>query len=1119
MSQATELKTKFTTLLKQMFQLDQPELDFGLYKIMHAKAERINAFLDKELEQQIDAVFADADQADQHSAIEAAKQTLITQLGEGAFDEKGELVEHFKGVPAAKDYLKVVDQAKAGKGNLSGRAVIYDHLIRFFSRYYDGGDFMSRRYHVAENKSRAAAYAVPYDGSEVYLHWANKDQYYIKTTESFNEYSFNIREAAAKQAEQASKQNKAGTLDFTDAPQLGDKRIHFKLVDAEQGAQNNNKETEKRQFFIRKDNPIAMNEAGELEVYFEFRVATNDDAISAEQEKQLKARFGKSANKGDLPNLYITQVIQDALSAMPEAADYLTFAEILAPTDKIPQRPLLTKYLNNYTSKNTMDYFIHKDLGGFLQRELDFYIKNEIMRLDDVEQADTGTVEIWLQQVKVLRRIAKDIIAFLAQLEDFQKKLWLKKKFVTETQYCITLDRLEKSLGLVAIALENEAQRQEWVSLFAIDLAELDSVKAQGMEAVFADEKFKYLVVDTQFFNAAFKDELLAEIEDLDEQSNGLLINSDNFQALNILQRKFKASINYIYIDPPYNTNSTPILYKNEYRDSSWMSLMANRLDLSSNLMNEKSVKTIAIDDAEFLNLSKILEERFVDKRITKITVVHNPKGSITKDFNRVHEYAIFITSEENKTAIARKLEKNKTPRKMRRWGENSLRTERRLSFYPIYIKNSQIVRVGEVPDDNFHPLGKNVELDNGEIEVWPIDQDGVERRWNFGLDSINDNIDRITVRKDDEGNFDLFLTHELTVPKTVWSGGQFDAGKYGNTLLVSLMGKKLFDFPKSINLVEECIFLSTNNAEKPIILDYFAGSGTTGHAVINLNREDQGNRKYILCEMGTYFDSVTKPRIQKVVYAKDWKDGKPVFDSEGKAGGVSQCFKYIRLEQYEDTLNNLVDDRTYNTADMPKDFILSYLLEAETAESPSLLNLNQFSNPANYQLKIKRPNSDEAKPQAVDLIETFNWLIGLNVVKLDKWRAFDCEFEREHDTELPNDQHTRLKLAGRLKQVDAYSDNASPYQIRTVEGWVRQQAGSDELRDSVLVIWRKLTDDPEKDSAFLEAYLEKLGVNQADTQFDKIYINGPHGLQLHGTAKTRLFCLEDTFIKKMFSL
>jgi adenine-specific DNA-methyltransferase len=1127
MATTQDLKTKFTNLLKSMFQLDQPELDFGLYKIMHSKADRINAFLDKELAQQIDAVFADADQADQSQQIEVAKQVLIGQLGEEAFGDNGELVEHFKTVPAAKTYLQTVAQAKSGKGNLSERAMIYDHLIRFFSRYYDGGDFMSRRYHVAENRSRASAYAVPYDGSEVYLHWANKDQYYIKTTESFNQYSFDIAEAAIKQAEQVQKQNKAGTLDLEAAPQLATKRIHFKLMDVAPGEHNNNKESEKRQFFIRAEQPVALNEAGELEVYFEFRVAGKNDAISAEQEKQLKSRFGAS-NKGDLPNLHITQVIQDALLAMqeqPGLIDFVKFVQILAPTDKIKQRPLLTKYLNNYTSKNTMDYFIHKDLGGFLQRELDFYIKNEIMRLDDIEQADEGDYARLLQKIRTLRGVAKEIIQFLAQLEDFQKKLWLKKKFVTETQYCITLDRLQNQPGLVKIALDNEKQRQEWVSLFAIDLNELDNLKEHDIEAVLANEKYRYLVLDTQFFDAGFKDELLAEIEGLDEQNNGLLINSDNFQALNVVKESFQSEIKCIYIDPPYNAQSSEILYKNTFKHSSWISMMENRLSKSRLFLKPNGIKVIAIDEIENNNLALLIKTVFHGYEDTTVSVVHNPTGQQGKNFSFTHEFAHFIYPKgldciglEDRDDENRESKPDVRPLRNVSSGKNHLRESGANCFYPIYVKDGEIVGFGDVCNKDFHPNNINLEEPDGSISIYPIDPSGVESKWVFARDSVETILNELSVEYNStKGHWDISRRKVRFRHKSNWSDKRYSANSWGSVVLNNMMPGNPFTYPKSIYNVRDCVDAGLSNQQNGFVLDYFAGSGTTGHAVINLNREDQGNRKYILCEMGTYFDSVTKPRIQKVVYAKDWKDGKPVFDKDSKTGGVSQCFKYLRLEQYEDTLNNLIDSRTYEPDSVPKDFILSYLLEAETAESPSLLNLQQFSQPRNYQLQIKRPNSDQSTLQTIDLVETFNWLIGLNVVKLDKWRAYDCEFEREHDPELPNDQHTRLKVKGKLKQADAYAEGAPVYQIRTVEGWVRRQPGNDELRDTVLVIWRNLSDDPEKDSAVLEALLEKLAINQADSQFDKIYINGPHGLQLHGSAKTRLLSLEDTFMTKMW--
>jgi len=1118
MANATELKSKFTDLLKSMFQLDQPELDFGLYRIMHAKAERINRFLDTELAQQIDAVFDDADQSDQNQAIEAAKQKLISQLGYGAFDEHGELAEHFRTVPAAKEYLTAVEKAKVGKGNLSERAVIYDHLIRFFKRYYDGGDFMSRRYHVAENKSRAAAYAVPYDGSEVYLHWANKDQYYIKTTESFNLYSFDIAEAAKKHTETSSQSSKAGLFDFEETPELANKRIHFKLVDAAQGEHNNNKESEKRQFFIRAEHPVALNEDGELEVYFEFRVATKADTITAEKEKQLKARFG-AANKGDLPNLYITQVIQDALSTMQTTSgveDFVTFAQILAPTDKVKQRPLITKYVNNYTSKNTMDYFIHKDLGGFLQRELDFYIKNEIMRLDDIEQADDTNYARLLKQIKTLRGVAKDIIQFLAQLESFQKKLWLKKKFVTETNYCITLDRIADQPELLEASLTCEAQRKEWVRLFSIELSELDRIKDQGADKLLANERYRYLTVDTRFFSQRYRDELLSNIEFIDEKIEALMIHSENFQALNALSEKFGAAVSCIYIDPPYNSPSSQIVYKNQYRHSSWMSLMENRLSCSKRLQDEKCSVIVAIDENEANGLERLMYDLFSDYDVVRVAIQHNKKGIQGNHFSYSSEFGIFAIPHARK-----KLNRAILPEaewefsNLRNWGGESLRSDGKTCFYPILVKNKMIIGFGDVCPDDFHPSSANVLREDGVIEIYPIDEQGVERKWRYARDSVESIIDLLKVDLARNGNLSVKKAKNDAQYKTMWYDTKYNAGDYGTAVLTGMgIDKSLFDFPKSVFTVRDSIFAASDN--KGWVLDYFAGSGTTGHAVISLNKEDNGNRRFILVEMGNYFDAVTKPRVQKVIYSQEWKDGKPVFDSEGKAGGISQCFKYIRLEQYEDTLNNLVDSRAYNPDSVPKDFMLSYLLDAETAESPSLLNLEQFSHPRQYKLKIKRPNSDQSSPQVIDLVETFNWLIGLHVEKLDKWRAYDCEFQREHDPELPQDQNTRLKVIN-MKQANAYAEDAPVYQVRTVEGWVRQVPGNDELRDKVLVIWRNLSDDPEKDSAFLEALLDKWKINQSDSQFDKIYINGPHGLQLRGSAKTRLLSLEDTFMTKMW--
>ena len=243
----------------------------------------------------------------------------------------------------------------------------------------------------------------------------------------------------------------------------------------------------------------------------------------------------------------------------------------LMPTEKEKERTLLKKYLQDYTAKNTADYFIHKNLGKFLNQELDFYIKNEVMNLDNI-QAETAFSEIEqnLQQIKILKTVAQEIIAFLAQLEDFQKKLWLKKKFVAGTHYLITLDHLSDEL--IETALANPAQLEQWQALF--------NVNASGLNAEKLCENYPHLVVDTSLFEPSFQADILKNIEDLDEQTNGLLIHSDNFQALNLLQARYKEQVKCIYIDPPYNTEKDRIdgkfVYKDGYPHSTWASFLYN---------------------------------------------------------------------------------------------------------------------------------------------------------------------------------------------------------------------------------------------------------------------------------------------------------------------------------------------------------------------------------------------------------------------------------------------------------------------------------------------------------------------------------------------------------------
>ena len=669
---------------------------------MHAKSVQVTEFLQNDLLAEIHAAFGQAD-AERISQAQAKVNETIEQARNFGAPNPDET----PAVKTARAELKAAQDS----GNIE--AEIYELLYRFFERYYDAGDFMSRRYYGRETEHKAAPYAVPYDGREVYLHWANKDQYYIKSSEYLSNFTFDIHEALAK-LNQNNAQDHNQTLDLIAPADATDDtttdkaphKVHFQIASADEGEHGNVKTSDdKKREFTLHSNPIAFNEQGELVVQFEYKVLPKGQPIDSALETQLKSQYGFS-NKGDVPLYWMADSVLTALNnhEHPHAKPYHSQLSAPAPTDKQTRRPLLAKYISHYTARNSMDYFIHKDLGGFLKRELDFYIKNEIMRLDEIglddEHSNPNALTLTLSKIRVLRRIATQLIALLAQLENFQKKLWLKKKFVTETNYCITLDRIiAHAPELLPEIAANDAQRAEWVKLYAIDeiqgkqdLAGKIPAYSEPLTVDFLCAN-PYLVVDTALFEkstvippeaviagenrqvrvtrnpparseneeiaaqgrndtASFKERLLECIPNLDAQCDGVLIHSENFQALELMQEKYREQVKCVYIDPPYNTDSNSILYKNSYKHSSWLSLINDRLLQSENIsQNLNGLHIIAIDDAENSKLQTLIHQLSGDeKTVTPISVIHNPGGTMGKNFSSNGEYAIFVHCDSKRT-------------------------------------------------------------------------------------------------------------------------------------------------------------------------------------------------------------------------------------------------------------------------------------------------------------------------------------------------------------------------------------------------------------------------------------------------------------------------------------
>ena len=996
--EATPKLEKLRAVLREMFQLDRGDLDFGLYRIMNLKSAEIVSFLDNDLLPQVKEklqLTSDEERANLERDLEDAR-AAARELG---FN------------PDTHPPPKIVELTRRlseMKKDADAEADVYNHLANFFGRYYAEGDFISQRRYSSGGRS---AYLIPYDGEEVKLHWANADQYYIKTTENYASYVFNVGS------------------DYTV------RRVRFEIAAAD-NEKDNVKEANDRQrrFLLADDKSSVAADSDDLVIRFEHRPLT-------EAEKKKWPGNG-SVQQGKINEAVVAKVLRAV------EVEWQMLLAAPAPTDADAERTLLAKHVDRYTAKNSFDYFIHKDLGGFLRRELDIYLNSEVLNLDDLERGDAARLDRALARVRAARHVGNKVIDFLAQLEDFQKRLWLKKKFVLETNWCVTLDRVPETLYL-EIA-DNEAQCKEWVELYAADeiTGDLTNGNTGWSDPPTVDflKTNPYLVLDTRHFASDFTDRLLSELSEadaLDEQMDGVLVRGENFQALNLLQERYREQVKCVYIDPPYNSKTTQILYKNSYKHSSWISLMDDRLKLSSRLSAFDGSHVVAIDENEQEVLGRLLSTVFPDHTKICVAVVHNKKGIQGAFFSYNHDYAFFCIPaglrESNGMPVP---EEDWEFDNLRKWGRESERSTARNCFYPIVVRDNKISGFGDVCPEDFHPGVSNV-IQGDSVLVYPVDSHGVERKWRYARGSVEDIRHLLRVKVvGNSGEIQIEKGKSKKTIKTVWDDTIYIAGDYGTRWLTNLGLKVEQDlYPKSIHTVMDSIFAISD--ENATVLDYFAGSGTTGHAVVNLNRDHGGRRRYILVELGHHFDAVILPRMKKVVYSLDWKDGKPI-----SRDGVSQLFKYIRLESYEDTMDGLVvmppskeqksllDGHTK----LAENYRLRYAIGVETSGSTTLLG-KEFRDPFAYTLSIVRDGLRREVP--VDLPETFNYLIGL-----------------------------RMESRHRIDGVLAVT-------------------GSDAEGRKCLILWRNLE---ETDHTALDLWFDRNRDRFAGS-LDRIYVNGDHTL------------------------
>ena len=561
----------------------------------------------------------------------------------------------------------------------------------------------------------------------------------------------------------------------------------------------------------------------------------------------------------------------------------------------------LQKALGVFRRQTEVDYFINKDAKGFLREQFDLWMYQYLF------QEETVFEQKRIKQLQALKETAYDIIHFIAQFEDELRRAWEKPKFVRNVNYVVTLDKLNaETLQKVRQHKGARTQIKEWRELGMVDdqfsMDALGAGQQNLADANGANGDYKFLPLDT----GHFKDmelEILAALGNLDEVLDGELVHSENWQALNTLRERYREKVKCIYIDPPYNTggDTDTFLYSNDYKRASWLSFAENRISWANQLLRKDGFIAITIDHAELFYLGMLTDDVLSEEnRVGNVTIYINPKGRQHERFFSSCTENMLVYAKDVRAATFNKIvidDKKKSEFTLSddignyrldnfaRMRSNTMRKNKPDFWYPLYV-SPDLSEISLERKSRYH-------------EVFPV-SGKVEYTWKNKQETFRKKNKRgYFVAKSVNGVLKIYNKYpEQQVLKDIWTDKKYFPEFQGTNLVKSLMGKGSFSYPKSLYAVFDTLKILTANHDT--VLDYFAGSGTTAHAIINLNREDGGNRKYLMIEMGDYFRTVLLPRIKKVVYSKDWKNGKPV-----SREGVSHCLKYYKLEQYEETLKN----------------------------------------------------------------------------------------------------------------------------------------------------------------------------------------------------------------------
>ena len=971
---------RLQALLRELFQYDYADLDFGIYRLLRLKRGEVEAFLTEQLPRRVDEVFKGA-AGEVHAHLERELAELVARVqqeidGE-ALTPTGEIKAEYREqkAKAARELIAAYEakrkQVQEIQVSEEQQAEVFNHLWAFFSRYYEAGDFIPKRRYGARE-----TYAVPYNGEEVFFHWANRDQHYVKTAEALRDYTF--------------------TVDMLGKPC----RVRFTLTEA--SLPPGNTKGDARYFFPLPKAVTWDKDTRTFTLPFHYRLPTE-----TEIEKHGKnSKLQESVLQAALPKI---------IEAVPDTGLKARLAEVVEKKEK-EEISLLLKRLRHFCRKNSSDYFIHKDLEGFLRRELEFYLKDQVLHLADLD----GDLPAKQRTLRVVRDLAVEVIQFLAQIENVQKRMFEKRKFVLKTDYLVPIQNVPRELWKEIIA--NDKQLAAWKELLAVEPKKVN-------------EKFlaqhPTLVVNTAHFDAAFKERLLVAFDDLDEATDGLIVKADAYHALRLLERGRTASVRCLYADPPYNTGNDGFVYKDRYSHSSWVAMLSERLERARSLLSEGGVLFLSIDDIEFANLLKFMESTWGKQNQLGVLARRTKSGggSAADFFAIEHDYVLAWA----------KLKEAVDP-----------------LFIPYDPEYLTRYREQDAESKYFWDTMERSSTQTTPYKIKAPDGTWLEGRWFIGEDRFKKDLEKGDVRvvKVEDGSWSVQFKQRLGLGRKLRSLMHENEYKSSQLELDELGLGGRFSYPKGLFLIYRLLQAATfSEPRSHSVMDIVAGSGTTGHAAINLNREDGGQRKFVLIEMADYFDTVLLPRLQKIMFTPEWKDGKPMrMATKEEAERTPRSVKVLRLEGYEDALHNLVSDETLER-EIPRAkafkekvggdaYRLTYMARLPLEASASMLNLAKLEHPFAYTIEVL--SEDGPRTETVDLVETFNFLYGLHVQRIETWR--DDAGKREY------------------RAVKAKNANGR----------------------HVLVLWRDMEKlDPAVERKFLETRLKK------DGPFDEAWING----------------------------